>query len=140
LAEKPGPLTVAQVNRYLETAYPHAARQLECVGLGDQSATVRWHFDETTLRPGRYIGGPTLFMAADCALWLAVFTAIGIVDMAVTSEMSIRFVRPAQGGDVLARATLDSVGGRRIVGTVHLWVDGSPDRIVAVAQGTYVRP
>ena len=81
-----------------------------------------------------------MFGLADIALWFAAFTEIGIEPMAVTSELSIRFLRPAQGGDLLARATLASVSTRRMVGSIDLWVDGGEDRLVAVAQGTYVRP
>jgi uncharacterized protein (TIGR00369 family) len=79
-------------------------------------------------------------MLADTALWFAVFSVIGIESMAVTSEMSIRFLRPAQNGDLLAQATIDSVSAKRIVGTIKLWIDGSPDRLVAVAQGSYATP
>jgi acyl-coenzyme A thioesterase PaaI-like protein len=60
--------------------------------------------------------------------------------MAVTSEMSIRFLRPAQDSDLLGRATINSIGARRIVGTVEMWVEDNPDKLVAVAQGSYSRP
>lgn len=81
-----------------------------------------------------------MFMLADTALWFAAFSVIGIEPMAVTIEMSIRFLRPAQDGDLLARASIDSVSKHRVVGTIQLWVDGEPDRLVAVAQGSYARP
>jgi len=92
------------------------------------------------LRPGRYISGPTMFSLADTALWFAVFSVIGIESMAVTSEMSIRFLRPARDGDLMAAATADSVSKRRIVGTIKLWIAGEPDRPVALAQGSYAIP
>lgn len=134
-------LTAAEVNAYLPTAYPAAASSgITCEEIGDSSATARWRFDEATLRPGRYISGPTMFAVADTALWFAVFGAVGIEAMAVTSEMSIRFLRPAKDGDLLARAKIHSVGNRRIVGTVEIWVEGAPHRLVAVAQGSYARP
>jgi len=60
--------------------------------------------------------------------------------MALTSELSIRFLRPAQGSMLWARATLDSAGRRNVVGTVRVWVDDREDRAVSVAQGTYVLP
>ena len=81
-----------------------------------------------------------MFTLADSALWFASFSVIGIEPMAVTSELSIRFLRPARDGDLLARARIQSVGTRRIVGTVELWMDGEPDRLVAVAQGAYSAP
>lgn len=103
-------------------------------------ALVRWPLDESELRPGAYISGPRMFSIADSALWYASFTVIGLESMAVTSELSIRFLRPARDGDLVGRAVLNSVSTRRIVGTVEIWVDGAPDRLVAVAQGSYARP
>jgi uncharacterized protein (TIGR00369 family) len=133
--------TVQHVNEYLREAFPSVAESgYRCEAIGDGTATARWTFDATQLRPGRYISGPTIFTLADTALWFAVFTEIGIQSMAVTSEMSIRFLRPAQDGDLIARARIDSVGTRRIVGTIELWIDGAPDRLVAIAQGSYARP
>ena len=133
--------SAAEVNRYLPQAYPAAARSgITCDEVGDRFAVARWIYDEAELRPGHYISGPTMFLVADTALWFAVFGVVGIESMAVTSEMSIRFLRPAQYGDVVGRATIHSTSTRRIVGTVELWVDDRPDRLVAIAQGTYVRP
>jgi uncharacterized protein (TIGR00369 family) len=111
-----------------------------CVELGEGFALARWTFDPSKLRPGAYVPGPVLFALADSALWYACFTVLGLEPMAVTSEMSIRFLRPAQNGDVMARATLNSVSSRRLVGTVELWVEGAPEKLVAVAQGSYARP
>lgn len=113
---------------------------MRCEELGQRYAIARWHFDETQLRPGNYIPGPRIFGMADSALWFATFTVLGLEAMAVTSEMSIRFLRPAQGGDLMAKASIISESTRRIVGNVELWIDGDPDRLVAVAQGSYARP
>lgn len=141
MAESRKTTTVDQVNAHFVDAYPAAALSgVRCESIEDRAATARWTFDETQLRPGRYISGPTMFGLADTALWFAVFSVIGIETMAVTSEMSIRFLRPAQHGDLLATATINSVSRRRIVGTIELWVDGEPDRLVAIAQGSYARP
>jgi uncharacterized protein (TIGR00369 family) len=135
------PISVDDVNNHLFDVYPAAAESgVRCDAVSEGSALARWVFDETQLRPGRYISGPTQFMLADTALWFAVFSVIGLESMAVTSEMSIRFLRPARNGDLLAEARIDSVGNRRIVGTIRLWIEGDPDRPVAVAQGSYARP
>lgn len=134
-------LTPEVVNAFVADVYPSShADGTRCVELGEGMAVVRWPFDQSTLRPGGYISGPRMFALADSALWFATFTVIGLEAMAVTSEMSIRFLRPAQNGDLLARANLNSVSTRRLVGTVELWVDDARDRLVAVAQGSYARP
>ena len=76
---------------------------------------------------------------ADLSLWYAVFGAIGLEAMALTSELSIRFVRPAVGDVLVARTNLHSVGKRNIVGSVVMWT-ADPDKPTAVCQGTYVLP
>jgi uncharacterized protein (TIGR00369 family) len=130
-----------EINRFLPDAFPAVvAAGVTCESVGDRSAVARWRFDPESLRPGRYISGPTIFSLADSAMWFAVFRAIGMEAMAVTSEMSIRFLRPAQDGDLMAKAKIHSVGNRRIVATMELWVDHSPHKLVAVAQGSYIRP
>ncbi|MDG1368040.1 MAG: PaaI family thioesterase, partial [Acidimicrobiales bacterium] len=63
-----------------------------------------------------------------------------IEPMALTSDLSIHFLRPAQGTTLWARADLDKAGRLMVVGTVKIWVDNDPDRLVATAQGTYVMP
>lgn len=134
-------LDVATVNRVIAESFTAAHSDgFRCEELGEGWAIGRWFYQADQLRPGNYIPGPVMFGLADVSLWMAVFTAIGVEVMAVTSEMSIRFLRPAQGGDLMAKAVVNSVSSRRIVGTIELWVDGMPDRLVAVAQGTYVRP
>lgn len=134
-------LTSEEVNAFVAEVFPSAhADGTRCVDVADRLAVARWPFDPTELRPGSYISGARIFALADCALWFASFTVVGLEAMAVTSELSIRFLRPAKDGDLVARAVLNSVGKRRLVGTVELWVDGRPDRLVALAQGSYARP
>ena len=60
--------------------------------------------------------------------------------MALTSELSIRFLRPAIGSVLYARADVDIVTRRSVVGTVRLWCDDEVDRPTATAQGTYAIP
>lgn len=112
-----------------------------CVEVGPSQAVARFDVPPGTLRPGGYISGPTQFGLADAALWYLTFGVIDRVEpMALTSELSIRFLRPAQGSTLWARATLESAGRRSIVGSVRVWCDDAEDRPSSVAQGTYVLP
>lgn len=75
-------------------------------------------------------------------MWYGCFGAVGLEAMALTSELSIRFVRPAvatAGATLWARVDLDSVGSRSVVMSAVAWTDDA-DRPTAVAQGTYVLP
>lgn len=131
-------LDAATVNRFLLEQWPDT-RQL-CHAIGPGWAEVRNEPAPDNLRPGGIISGPTLFAMCDAALWFALFGAVGIEPMALTSELSIRYLRPARGSAVIARAELDHAGRRSVIGTIRCWMEHEPDRIVAVAQGTYVRP
>ncbi len=131
--------TPEDINRFLAEEFP-AVGDVQCAEVGERHAVARWSYDPAALRPGGLIPGPTQFALADTALYFAVFGAIGIEPMAVTSELAIRFLRPAAGGDLYARAELLHVGERRLYGSVDLWVGDAVDRPVSHATGTYVLP
>ncbi len=132
-------VTVAAVNEMVAQGFPGSTNM--CHELGPDYAVARLEVPATALRPGGFVSGPTQFSVADAALWYLVFVAIGRIEpMALTSELSIRYLRPAQGSVLWARATLDAAGRRNVVGTVRMWMDDRPDRIVSTAQGTYALP
>ncbi len=123
----------------LRERFPGTANS--CVEIGAGYAVAERPVDDTMIRPGGFISGPTQFALADAALWYVVFAAIGRIEpMALTSELSIRYLRPAQGSVLRARATLDSAGRRNVVGTVHVWCDDREHKPTATAQGTYALP
>ena len=80
-----------------------------------------------------------MFSICDAALFYAALSCTSMEPMTLTSEMSIRFLRPARGEVIRARARIHTLAGRNVVGSVEAWTD-DPDKPVAVAQGTYVRP
>jgi uncharacterized protein (TIGR00369 family) len=127
------------VNAMIRGQFPGSTN--ECVELGARHAVARRAVQPDELRPGGFVSGPTQFGLADAALWYLVFAAIGRIEpMALTSELSIRYLRPAQGDVLWARADLESAGRRNVVGTVRVWCDDHLDRPTAAAQGTYVLP
>lgn len=132
-------LTPDGVNEMLAAEFPGTGNV--CVELGPSHAIARVTVESWSLRPGAYVSGPTQFGLADAALWYLVFGAIGRIEpMALTSELSIRYLRPAQGSVLWARASLESLGSRSIVGSVRVWCDDRDDKPTSVAQGTYALP
>jgi acyl-coenzyme A thioesterase PaaI-like protein len=130
---------VDAVNEMIGELFPGSDNA--CVELTATTAVARRAVSDAELRPGAFISGPSQFALADAALWYLVFGATGRIEpMALTSELSIRFLRPAQGSVLWARATLDVAGRRNVVGTVRVWCDDREDRPTATAQGTYVLP
>lgn len=131
--------TIQSVNEMIGELFPGSNNS--CVELGSDYAVARREISEAELRPGAFVSGPSQFGLADAALWYLVFGATGRIEpMALTSELSIRFLRPAQGSVLWAKATLDVAGRRNVVGTVRVWCDDRDDRPTATAQGTYVLP
>jgi uncharacterized protein (TIGR00369 family) len=132
--------TPEAINEFFEREFGSAyAQGHRCIETGPGFVMSRWRYDASMLRPGGFISGPTQFALADTALWFLTFTVLGLAPMAVTSELYIAFVRPAIGGDLIARAELLRAGKTSIKGTVRLWIDGAPERLVSHVTGSYVK-
>ena len=130
-------VTTEEINAFLVDQF--GGNNNHCESVGERWAVAAMETSATNLRPGGIISGPTVFAICDAALYYACFTVMGIVPMVLTSEMSIRFMRPARGAVLRARAELHHAGRRSLIGTVVAWTD-DPDKPVAAAQGTYVAP
>lgn len=108
--------------------------------VGADEVVVRWTYDESLLRPGGYIAGPTLFTVADLCGWALTFLTEGITPMAVTWDLHITFLRPAIGGDVIGVGRRLKRGRKLIYGDVEMYIDGNPAKPVAHATVTYALP
>jgi uncharacterized protein (TIGR00369 family) len=135
-------LSPAEINDFVAGVFPATVGSgLSCIETGDGYAIARLAYDDANLRPGGIVPGPSVFGLADVSLWYAVFTRIGLEAMAVTSDMTIHFLRPAVGASLLAKCSLTKVGKRLAHGEVRIWEDGGdPDRLVAFASGAYALP
>jgi uncharacterized protein (TIGR00369 family) len=100
---------------------------------------VRRHFHENTLRPGGTISGPTMMELADFAMYVAVFSAVGAQPLAVTTNLTINFLRKPAQTDLLAETKLLKIGKRLVVGEVTIFSDGQ-DEPVAHVTSTYSIP
>ena len=113
-------LSVDRIVRLANQQFPESGNA--CHEIGDGFAVARRQVPPEQLRPGGFISGPTQFGLADSALWYVTFVAIGRVEpMAMTSELSIRYLRPAVGEILWARATIEVAGRRSVVGSVRIW-------------------
>ncbi|HCE7134810.1 TPA: PaaI family thioesterase, partial [Pseudomonas aeruginosa] len=98
-----------QIARFIQHEFPQTRVVVEAVG--ERSATVWQAVDASDLRPGGTVSGPTLMAIADVALYVAVLGEIGIVPLAVTTSLTINFLRrPAADRRVVAECRLMKVG------------------------------
>ena len=113
------------------------AMQVESVLPG--SVIIRVPYRDEFIRPGGTISGPVLMAVADFAMYGVVLSLIGPVDLAVTTNLSINFLRRPPPGDVVARARILKMGKRLAVGEVLLH-GGDEEDLVAHVTGTYSIP
>ncbi len=135
-------MTAAELNAFLDSDFAeiHAGgRTFHVEEVGPMRARARMAFHQRHLRPGGTISGPSMFALADLSLYIAVLAQIGPVALAVTTNLSINFLRKPEPRDLIGECRLLKLGRRLAVGEVSLFADGSPD-LVAHATGTYSIP
>jgi len=117
-------ISVAQFKQLSDEQLPFAkAMGLELEQITDQGVLMRAHYSEQFLRPGGTISGPVMMALADAAMYALVLSRIGPVELAVTTNLSINFLRKPKPGDVLAEARMLKLGKRLAVGEVSLYSD-----------------
>jgi uncharacterized protein (TIGR00369 family) len=130
--------TTDELRRFLISVFPQCTVEVD--DAGDGSARVRQKIGEEHLRPGGTVSGPTMMAVADAASYLAVLSQIGIVPLAVTSHLSIHFLRrPRPGRDIVAEARVLKLGRTLAVVEVRVLSEGEPES-VAQATVTYALP
>lgn len=130
-------ITADDINAYMLDTF--VVNTHACADAGDGWAVARLDVSPSALRPGAIISGPTVFSLVDAAITFAAWTRIGIEPMLLTSELSIRYARPARGSVLFVRAEVLSISRRTVLGSAVAWTD-DPDKPVSVAQGTFARP
>lgn len=109
------------------------------VGLQYGSATLDLAYDVAFVRPGGTISGPTMFTLADLALWAATLSVVGMQPLAVTSHLSISFLRRPAPTGLRAHCEVLKTGRRLVHGDVRITSEGSSD-VVCHATGAYAVP
>ena len=104
-----------------------------------RAARLRLVWSERSLRPGGTISGPAMFALADTSFYVAVMASIGPEVLAMTTNISINFLRKPKAADLIAECRLLKLGKRLAVGEVTMFSDGD-DEPVAHASGTYSIP
>jgi acyl-coenzyme A thioesterase PaaI-like protein len=130
--------TKAEIVDFLVREFPQSKCIVEEVG--DRSATVSHPIGPAQLRPGDTVSGPLLMAVADVALYVAILSTIGLVPLAVTTSLTINFLRkPSARNPIVGVCRLMKVGRILVVGEVALYSDRN-EEMVAHAVGTYSIP
>jgi uncharacterized protein (TIGR00369 family) len=135
-------MTVDEMTAFLDREFPeiHIGGRIftvEDVGYG--TCRMRMAYHARNLRPGGTIAGPAMFALADVAFYVAVLGAIGPVGLAVTTNLSINFLRKPAQVAMIADCRMLKIGKRLAVGEATLFSEHD-DAPVAHATGTYSIP
>lgn len=132
--------THAELVAFLRTEFPQNRCTLEELDDADGSVVLAHPVGDAELRPGGTVSGPVMMALADVALYVAVLAQIGLKPLAVTTNLSINFLRkPRADRRVVARCRLMKLGRTLAVGEVWIFSEGE-DEPVAHATGTYAIP
>lgn len=139
--------TVPALNRdemavYLDEVFPeihHGGRTMEVEAVEYGACRVRMAYHPRHVRPGGTLSGPSMMTLADFALYVAVLSIVGKIELAVTTNLSINFLQKPEKADLIAECRLLKAGKRLCVGEVSIFSDGG-DEPVAHVTGTYSVP
>lgn len=129
-----------ELNDFFPQAFPGMDPASRPIDYADgKRAVVRRRFADDQLRPGGTISGPTMMGLADQAVYALVLSAVGKVPLAVTTNLSINFLRKPEPRDLIAEARMLKLGKALAVADVEIRSEGSDD-VVAHAVVTYSIP
>lgn len=108
----------AAMEAFLRREYPHAGFTDGRLALADYArgrCRVLLPLDERNIRPGPSVSGPAIMGLGDVAAWIALLSVIGPVPLAVTSNLTVSFLRPAGLADLACACRTLRVGRRLAV-------------------------
>ncbi|CAK0768681.1 Uncharacterized domain 1-containing protein [uncultured Gammaproteobacteria bacterium] len=133
-------ISIADLNALIREGVPMIGNLgVEILALAPGTIRLRLPCQDDFVRPGGTVTGPILFALADVALYGAVLGLIGRVELAVTTSMTINFLRRPPMRAVLAEARVLKLGKRLAYGEILLFSEGD-DQPVAHVTGTYSIP
>ncbi|WP_420398227.1 PaaI family thioesterase [Nioella sp.] len=128
------------LSAFLQTEFAQVADDFTIEEVREMGILVRLKVDERHLRPGGTVSGPSMFALADVSIYLAVLAMIGPKALAVTTNISMDFMRkPAAATDLLCDCRLLKLGKTLAVGDCLIRSDGM-EAPVARASMTYAIP
>ncbi|NBR90219.1 MAG: PaaI family thioesterase [Rhodobacteraceae bacterium] len=133
-------MTAEDLERFMAREFPQVAEDFVVENVAPMQVRIRMKIGERHLRPGGTVSGPSMFALADVSIYFATLAMIGPVALAVTTNISMDFMRkPEAGVDLIAEARLLKLGRSLAVGDVLIYSEGGSDP-VARASMTYAIP
>ena len=131
-------MRAAEIQTLMQREFPNYHMKVE--SCEEKRARIILFINNSHLRPGGTVSGPTMMLLADLAMYAAILNTIGSVVLAVTTNLNINFLRkPKPDRNLVGDSKLMKVGKRLIVGEVSIYSEDDPEP-VAHATCTYSVP
>lgn len=133
-------LNQQQITDLLQQHFPQIQDEISIDSMNDQEATVRLSVNNRHLRPGNTVSGPSMFLLADVAAYIAILAKVGARTQAVTTSAHMDFLRKPQAqADIIATTKVLKIGKQLAVVDVYLYSEND-ENMVARAAMTYSLP
>jgi len=132
-------LTGPEIEAFIDEVFPQTGGAYKIAEVAPMRVTVTQAIDDSHLRPGGSVSGPTLFAIADCAFYYACLAMYGRKPMIVTTNLTMSFLRRPPMADLRAEAEIMKLGRTLISGDVRIFSERG-DGPVAHAAVTYAVP
>ena len=135
-------MTADAVAAFVDEEFPQlhvGGRCYHVLSVGPGEAMMRFDPADRHLRPGGTISGPSLFALADVAAYVAILAHIGPVALAVTTSLTINFLRKPPLGSLVGHCRILKLGKRLAVVEIGIAPAGETE-LVAHATATYSIP
>jgi uncharacterized protein (TIGR00369 family) len=135
-------LNTEQIEDFLIREFPQIYADgpvFKCIHVAPGTATLRLHPNESHLRPGGTVSGPSLFALADVAAYVALLAHIGPVALALTTNLNINFLSRAEAVPLDGVCRILKLG--RSLATLDVSIERADTRqLIAHATTTYSIP
>ena len=133
-------MTLDEANAYYaKHANPDSAFNAEFVEMAPGRAVLRLDVKGAHLRPGGMVSGPTQMTLADATGFMTVAATMGLIEMAVTANLTITFLRPCRAERIFGEGRILKAGRKQAVVDVILKTEDD-DRPVSHAVMTFALP
>ena len=134
-------ITTEQFDQIMDERLPFGRMLgLRLETITEEYVVMRAEVDQQHLRPGGTVAGPVMMGLADAAVYALILSRIGPVELAVTTNLSINFLRKPQPADLLARASMLKLGKRLAIAEASIYSQTLDSEPVAHVTATYSIP
>jgi uncharacterized protein (TIGR00369 family) len=133
-------MTSDEMNRLFKSAFASRPKPWpEIIEVREDYVKIELDIGAMNLRPGGFINGPTQMAIADQVAYAVIFTRLGPLQMAMTSNLNIDFLRPCQGTKLIAEGEMIKLG--RSLALISVSLRGNQnEKLSSRATVTYALP